>query len=130
MEGWLKLSDCLFCGWEALGRKPIYTSTYFVAIPDGFPISPGHTLVFPTWHVQSILGMGGEYIPALWEAVHETCSRLEDKYVIDAFNFGVNDGPAAGQTIPHFHWHIIPRYTGDVENPRGGVRNLLPDVGY
>jgi diadenosine tetraphosphate (Ap4A) HIT family hydrolase len=100
----------------------------FAVIQDKFPISPGHALIIarrPVARLQELTP--GEKNRLLvwidWTQQHLT-SNLKPSP--DAFNIGLNDGQAAGQTIAQFHFHIIPRYTGDVPDPRGGIRHIIP----
>lgn len=93
---------------------------------DGFPISPGHTLVVPKRHVASIFDLPFEECMEIWSVVSEVRKQLRDDLQPDGFNIGVNDGTAAGQTVPHAHIHVIPRFNGDVLDPRGGVRWVIP----
>jgi len=97
-----------------------------MVIQDGFPISPGHTLVIPTQHIGSFFDLGHEERDALFTLLDEAKRRLDKEYHPAGFNIGINDGPAAGQTVPHLHIHLIPRYTGDQEDPRGGIRWIFP----
>jgi len=100
----------------------------FAVVSDKFPISPGHTLIIARRPVARFHDLTADEKARLmawidWTQQHLT-SHLNPNP--DAFNFGLNDGPAAGQTIPQFHFHIIPRYTGDVAAPRGGIRHVIP----
>ncbi len=97
-----------------------------LAVRDAFPVSPGHTLVVPRRHVASLFALTPAEQRAVWELVARVRSHLDAALRPDAFNVGLNDGPAAGQTVPHAHVHVIPRYEGDVPDPRGGVRWILP----
>lgn len=97
-----------------------------LALRDGFPISPGHTLVVPKQHVASLFDLPLENQQSLWELVAIVRTGLTEEFHPDAFNIGLNDGAAAGQTVLHAHIHVIPRYKGDVTDPRGGVRWILP----
>ena len=97
------------------------------AIWDGFPISKGHTLVIPEFHVPSFHDLESEIQAALWKLVAEVRNRLANELQPDGFNIGLNDGEAAGQTVMHAHIHVIPRWNGDVPDPRGGVRWIIPD---
>jgi diadenosine tetraphosphate (Ap4A) HIT family hydrolase len=96
------------------------------AVRDGFPVSPGHTLVLPRRLVVSVFDLD----PYEWRACVALLKRqkqvLADLYAPDGFNVGVNDGAVAGQTIGHAHIHLIPRFRGDHPNPRGGVRGVIP----
>jgi diadenosine tetraphosphate (Ap4A) HIT family hydrolase len=94
---------------------------------DGFPISPGHTLIIPHRHFGSWFESTDSERSALLELMSAAQLRLKKQYQPDGFNIGINDGSAAGQTVSHLHVHLIPRYNGDVPDPRGGVRRVIPD---
>jgi len=94
---------------------------------SAFPVTEGHTLVVPRVHVARIYELPPEEQAALWTLVGEARQQLQDRLHPDGFHIGVNDGTAAGQTVPHAHIHIIPRRDGDVADPRGGVRWVIPD---
>lgn len=94
---------------------------------DRYPVSPGHTLVMPARHVSSIHDLTVHEQNMLIQALKDAKERLQREYNCDGFNIGVNLGEAAGQTIEHIHFHVIPRYEGDVPNPRGGVRWVIPE---
>jgi diadenosine tetraphosphate (Ap4A) HIT family hydrolase len=98
-----------------------------MAIRDGFPISPGHTLIIPYRHVGSFFELAAEERSALLDLLDKQKARLDEEFHPDAYNVGINDGAAAGQTVPHLHIHLIPRYRGDLADPRGGVRWIIPD---
>jgi diadenosine tetraphosphate (Ap4A) HIT family hydrolase len=105
----------------------VYEDDEVVAFLTIEPIAPGHTLVVPKRHVASIYELSPGEQAALWATVAEARQRLQDQLHPDGFTIGVNDGVAAGQTVPHAHIHIIPRHNGDVSDPRGGVRWVIPD---
>ena len=115
---------CPFCNIEP--RRVWLDSTHTVAIRDGFPVSEGHTLVVPRQHVASIFDLPDDVQDAIWRLVADVRKRLADEFHPDGFNIGVNDGEAAGQTVMHSHVHVIPRYAGDVADPRGGIRWIIP----
>jgi len=97
-----------------------------IALRDAFPVSDGHSLVVPRRHVASLFDLPVEEQAAIWRLVAEVRQRLQAEFRPAAFNIGVNDGRAAGQTVMHAHIHIIPRYPGDRDDPRGGIRWVLP----
>ena len=105
----------------------IAESRHAVAIPDGYPVSRGHTLVIPKAHVKSLFDLDPEAQADLWRLVARVRSDLQSKHSPDGFNIGINDGRAAGQTVEHAHVHVIPRFDGDVADPRGGIRWVLPE---
>jgi len=102
-------------------------SKYAIAFADGFPLTEGHTLVVPRQHVDSIYALPSEEYAGLWAFVAEMRHLLAKDLDVNAFNIGLNDGIAAGQTIEHAHIHVIPRRKGDVDDPRGGIRHIIPD---
>jgi len=115
---------CLFC--EPLPLRVIDENDAAFVIRDAYPVSPGHTLVIPKPHVQSYFELEPAEIVALNALLKVAKSRLDKELNPSSYNIGINDGPAAGQTIPHVHVHLIPRYAGDSDDPRGGVRWLIP----
>ena len=96
-------------------------------ISDGFPISAGHTLIIPKRHVGSWFQCTAPEQQSLMGLMARARDRLISAHAPDGFNIGINDGAAAGQTVPHLHVHLIPRYAGDREDPRGGIRWIMPD---
>jgi diadenosine tetraphosphate (Ap4A) HIT family hydrolase len=96
-------------------------------IADGFPISPGHTLIIPKRHIDSFFRIDPEERESLILLLEQAKNLLTKDLSPDGFNIGINDGAAAGQTIPHLHIHLIPRYQGDQSDPRGGVRWIIPE---
>ena len=115
---------CAFC---ALPNERIINSNIFgVVVRDGFPISEGHTLIIPKRHIGSFFELDVQERDALFSLLDQEKAVLSDKHSPDGFNIGINDGPAAGQTIAHLHIHLIPRYKGDLPDPRGGVRWIIP----
>ena len=94
---------------------------------DGFPISAGHTLVVPRLHVASLFELPAPELAAVWEFVARVRAELTTRFGLEAFNIGLNDGRAAGQTVMHAHIHVVPRRDGDVPDPRGGVRWIIPE---
>jgi diadenosine tetraphosphate (Ap4A) HIT family hydrolase len=118
-------SPCPFCTL-APGRIRHENATFHV-IRDGFPVSPGHTLIIPKRHVASLFELTPEDFLDLHEAIHWAKADLDQEYSPTSYNLGINNGPAAGQTVPHLHIHFIPRYDGDQPDPRGGVRWIIPE---
>ncbi len=94
---------------------------------DRYPVSQGHCLVIPRRHIASFFDSTQAERLALLALIDEAKAAISRKVSPDGFNIGINDGAAAGQTVPHLHIHLIPRYAGDVQDPRGGVRWVLPD---
>ncbi|MCS7249169.1 MAG: HIT family protein, partial [Anaerolineales bacterium] len=100
------------------------------ALLDKYPVSPGHSLVIPKKHLSDYFDLSTHTKTALWIVVERVKDILKERFHPDGFNVGFNVGEAAGQTVPHVHLHIIPRYQGDVENPRGGIRHVIPSKGF
>ena len=98
-----------------------------IAFLDNFPISLGHTLVIPGDHIGALMELPENDLSEIWDLVAHVRKLLIEKYKPDGFNIGINEGAAAGQTVPHAHIHIIPRFKGDVADPRGGIRWIIPD---
>lgn len=118
-------TTCPFCPPPA--ERVIAANELAVAIRDGYPVSPGHTLVIPKRHVASLAHVTIEEAKALWALLAEVRARVDAELRPDGYNVGVNDGRAAGQTVMHLHVHLIPRYDGDRPDPRGGVRWVIPE---
>ncbi len=96
-------------------------------VRDAYPVSPGHTLIIPRRHMGSFFELSADERLGLLALLDEARTALQTSHAPQGYNIGVNDGPAAGQTVPHLHMHLIPRYAGDQADPRGGVRWVLPD---
>ena len=96
-------------------------------IRDGYPITKGHTLIIPKRHVSSFFEITQQERQALFELVDQAKIQLDQEFKPASYNIGINDGEAAGQTIPHLHIHLIPRYNEADKDPRGGVRWLVPE---
>lgn len=118
-------ASCPFC---ALPDARILSSGPFgVVIRDAYPVSPGHTLIIPRRHVGSFFELTADERGSLLGLLEAAKRELDVMRRPDGYNIGINDGPAAGQTVPHLHIHLIPRYQGDQPDPRGGVRWVFPD---
>lgn len=94
---------------------------------DNSPVSPGHCLIVPRQHIAEYFNATRNEKAAIWELVDKMKAIIDKKHSPDGYNVGVNIGKAAGQSVPHIHIHMIPRYTGDMENPKGGVRGVIPN---
>lgn len=117
-------TPCPFC---TLGKERILFGTeHCLVFLDGYPLTEGHTLIIPKRHVLSAFDLNEGEFADLWTTVRNVRRRLIDDYRPDAFNIGINDGPEAGQTVPHVHVHVIPRRKGDVSDPQGGIRWIIP----
>jgi superfamily II DNA or RNA helicase/diadenosine tetraphosphate (Ap4A) HIT family hydrolase len=117
--------QCPLCE-RSKGPAVVAQNEWAVAIPDGFPLSHGHTLVIPKRHEANVFDLTGPEQRALLELVGIVRARLAKDLNPYGFNIGINIGRAAGQTVDHAHIHVIPRVQGDVADPRGGVRWVIP----
>jgi diadenosine tetraphosphate (Ap4A) HIT family hydrolase len=120
---------CPFCEPRAADQVIGQNASAF-AVPDGYPVSPGHTLVIPRRHVADILELSADETVDVLRLVGEVIARLKTERLPDGFNVGVNIGRAAGQTVMHAHVHVIPRFAGDHPRPEGGIRHTIPGKGY
>ena len=98
-----------------------------MAVRDIAPVNPGHTLIMSKRHVSSYFDLSDEEVLAMMVLLRRTKQTLDIEFAPDDYNIGVNNGPLAGQTVPHVHIHVMPRYRGDVDDVRGGVRNIIPE---
>jgi len=118
-------SNCVFC--EKHPVVFVLSTKFFYAIYDGYPVREGHLLVIPFRHIQFLVDLTRDEFLDLYSMLGLVDQLISKTFNADGYNLGLNDGPAAGQTIPHLHFHIVPRKHGDVPNPRGGIRNFLPN---
>ena len=117
--------DCPFCNLASKVELITETATS-VAFLDSFPVNPGHTLIIPKRHIASYFDLSIHEQRALWLVINRCKMLIQKRFNPDGFNVGINVGETAGQSIFHVHIHLIPRYNGDVESPRGGVRGVIP----
>ena len=123
------MEGCAFCDIEKRidESRIIYQDSTWIAILDGYPVSEGHTLLIPKRHCETYFDLNYLELESLGVTIGIVKRLLDTKYHPNGYNVGVYCGEAAGQTIMHCHVHIIPRYNGDCENPRGGVRGVIPN---
>lgn len=114
---------CFLCNKQA---EMIIENEHALAIYDTNPASNGHSLIIPHRHVAEYFQATPEEKLAMWELVDKMKIIIDKKHNPDAYNIGINVGKTAGQSVPHIHIHLIPRFKGDVEDPRGGVRGVIP----
>ena len=107
-------------------KERLLENEFGFVIPDGFPVTEGHCLVVPHRIYADYFESTQEELDGLHSLVLEARQLLAEKYSPDGYNVGINCGEAAGQTVPHMHIHVIPRYRGDMDDPRGGVRGVIP----
>ena len=126
----MNIKPCLFCDKDNPEVNTIIAQNEFAyARWDNFPASPGHAEVVPIRHVESFFDLTSAELNAIYDLAKVAKQIIDDKYQPDAFNVGVNDGEAAGRTVHHVYVHLLPRYAGDVPNPRGGIRHIIPGKG-
>ena len=108
----------------------IYRDDYFFIIKDAFPVSPGHLLIISNELKKDYFSLNIAEKERLTIVIDTAKIIIESEYSPHGYNIGMNCGESAGQTIFHFHCHIIPRYKGDMDNPRGGVRHCIQGKGF
>ena len=116
---------CVFCSLPP--ERVIDENSTALAIRDGYPVSPGHTLLIPKRHTGSFFDLSELERADILTLLDRAKLFLDKEFQPQGYNIGINDGPAAGQTVPHLHVHLIPRYDSDVLDPRGGVRWVIAD---
>ena len=116
---------CPFCNMPA--DRIVDRDEHVMVIRDGFPVTEGHTLIIPHRHVGSYFQATPEEHRSIEAMLLKHRALLSEKLDVHDFNIGINDGPLAGQTVSHLHVHLIPRRRGDMEDPRGGVRYVIPE---
>jgi diadenosine tetraphosphate (Ap4A) HIT family hydrolase len=117
---------CPFC--QRLTDGPLVAQNALAAaFLDGYPLNDGHCLIVPRRHEPDFFGLTAEEQAAVWALANEVRRNLQTTRTPDGYNLGLNIGDAAGQTVAHAHVHLIPRYLGDVADPRGGVRWIIPE---
>jgi diadenosine tetraphosphate (Ap4A) HIT family hydrolase len=108
----------------------LYKGTHFFIIRDAYPVSPGHSLIISNELRLDYFELTQEEQLALPDMIAKAKELIEAEFAPDAYNIGMNCGATAGQTVMHFHCHLIPRYEGDMDDPRGGVRHCVEGKGY
>lgn len=114
--------DCPFCN---LKENILFENDYAVAFFDSYPVSKGHALIIPKRHSEHYFELTKEEIGAMFELSQKVKEYLDKEFHPDGYNIGFNVLEAGGQSVMHTHMHIIPRYKGDVEKPRGGIRKIV-----
>ena len=110
--------------------RVLLENEYFYVIQDIYPVSEGHMLIISKREAVDYFSLTIKEKESLSEMVESAKNKIEEKHKPDGYNIGMNCGEAAGQTVMHFHCHVIPRYKGDMENPRGGIRHCVEGKGY
>ena len=122
------MKDCVFCQPENLDI--IAENDLARAFYDACPVNKGHMLIIPKRHVEDYFAASAEEQAAMSRLIKEVKVLLDQQFSPDGYNIGANCGHFAGQTVFHYHLHLIPRYKGDVKNPKGGVRKVIPTRGH
>jgi len=117
--------NCIFCQHSVVSQES--EGKYFWVKQDKYPITIGHTLLIPKRHIVLYKDMTDSEVIESHHLLCEQMKKLEILHLAKGFNIGINDGEAAGQTVQHLHIHLIPRYPGDCNDPRGGIRWIFPD---
>jgi len=117
------MDECPFCNTDGA----VLANALAYALLDKYPVNPGHLLVLPRRHIASYFESTAAERAALLELIDAGKALLDERHKPAGYNIGINVGAVAGQTVPHLHVHLIPRFVGDVTDPRGGVRGVIPD---
>ena len=129
------MENCFFCklregkivGKAKEPNKYILENELALGRFDDFPVNPGHMEFIPKRHVSTFFDATAEERQAIFELMDQAKKMLDEQFKPDGYNVGINCGESAGQTVMHLHVHLIPRYKGDVPNPRGGIRGIIPE---
>lgn len=119
------MKNCIFC--DLPKEKIIIENELARAFYDEFPVSKGHILIIPKRHIANFFELEQKELNDINSLILECKKIIDNKYAPDGYNIGVNVGEHAGQSVFHVHVHLIPRYKGDVANPKGGVRGVIPE---
>lgn len=119
------MEECIFCE-EQDKERVLFNGKVWKGVLDGYPVTEGHTLLIPHRHAETYFDLSEFEKLSLHHAIDSVKKILDERYHPDGYNIGINCGESAGQSVKHCHIHLIPRYKGDVENPRGGVRGVIP----
>ena len=120
------MKDCIFCNMES--SRKIDENDLFYVIRDGFPVTSLHTLIIPKRHVETYFGLTEAEVLSMNIMINKHKELIEkEDTTVSGFNIGINCGEDAGQTVFHCHVHLIPRRKGDMDEPKGGVRGVIPD---
>lgn len=117
------IPPCIFCSPDA--DIIIFQNEYAYCRFDDYPVTPGHLLIIPFRHISSFFSVTEEEHAAIWNLVRSGKMYLDEQFKPEGYNIGINDGLVAGQTIMHLHIHLIPRYPGDIDDPKGWVHPVL-----
>ena len=118
------MKSCVFC--EKLKYEAFMQNEHAYAVFDAFPVGKGHALIIPHRCFANFFDATQEEKAAILDLLDKVKAKLDTEHAPDAYNIGINCGAEAGQTVFHLHVHLIPRYKGDMDDPRGGVRGVIP----
>ncbi len=119
--------SCLFCNLLKYEQKIVFENKTTYAIYDNFPVTKGHILIITKRHITDYFAINKEELVDIDESIRKCKLIIDQEFAPDGYNIGTNNGIPAGQTIMHLHIHLIPRYENDCEDPRGGVRGVIPE---
>lgn len=117
---------CPFCHLKP--EQIILENDLAVAFYDKYPVQKGHMLIIPKAHAETFFDATKEEMEAIYQLVHKGKALLDREFQPSGYNLGVNVGYYGGQTVMHLHVHLIPRYPGDIADPRGGIRKAIPNL--
>ena len=117
------IDSCIFCSPDA--ESIVFRNSHAYCRYDDYPVTPGHLLIIPIRHISSFFSITTEEQVAIWDLVKMGKEYLDEFFRPEGYNIGINDGVVAGQTVMHLHVHLIPRYPGDSEDPKGWVHRIL-----
>lgn len=120
------MNKCVFCNQFIPNRKSLFENELAVAYFDEFPVSKGHVLIITKRHASTFFDITNEEQMAIIDLLNKCKEYIDKNYNPDGYNVGFNCGESAGQSVMHVHMHLIPRYKGDVDDPRGGIRGVIP----
>jgi diadenosine tetraphosphate (Ap4A) HIT family hydrolase len=118
--------DCPFCKMPT--EQIVLENEHAKAFYDKYPVQKGHLLIVPKRHIASYFEATEDEILAIHRLLQEGKKRIDEEFAPDGYNIGVNVGAYGGQTVMHLHVHLIPRYKGDIADPRGGIRKAIPNL--
>ena len=117
--------NCIFCNIDK--KEILFENELAIAFFDAMPVSKGHTLIIPKRHSENYFELTKEEMSAMFELSKKVKEHLDKLFHPDGYNVGFNVNEAGGQSVMHTHMHVIPRYTGDVPHPRGGIRKIVKE---
>ncbi|MDF2945352.1 MAG: phosphorylase [Bacillales bacterium] len=116
---------CVFCEGKF---TVVLENNLAVGFYDKYPVQKGHLLIIPKRHIKSYFDVSQDELSDIHKLILEGKKIIDTKFSPDGYNVGVNIGEFGGQTVPHLHFHLIPRYKGDIDDPRGGIRKMIPNL--